>query len=98
MPVAPAILESLVATCERRSRRPVIVICIDELGDGRFGVQFGANNLSVSHMEAAGLTLLRALRDDVGACPECSACQDRTLRLAAAIAALEARPAAEGAH
>lgn len=48
--------------------------------------------------EAADAILLRDLRDNVGGCPECPACQDRALRVATAIAALEARPATEGAH
>lgn len=98
MPVAPAILESLVATCERRARRPAIVLFIDEGADGGFGVQFATSDLLVAHVEGAALTLLRDLRDNVGGCPDCPACQDRVLRVAAAIAALEARPTTEGAH
>ncbi len=102
MPVANATIESLVTTCERRARRPAIVMLVDDLPDRRVGIQFAARMLAPDHMEAAAATLLRALRDDMrddgGMCPDCPACQDRALRVAAAIAALEARPATEGAH
>lgn len=88
------LLDVVASSAERQLKRPVLVACITPQPDQSFNVGFAINGPSRGHVEAIALDLLRLLRDDLGGCPECPACQDRTVRVSGAITALEARPTA----